>query len=88
MAEIKVTFLDSKECPLLLGLKSRENLKNLLMGAKHMREVQEVKATNTNRAAPNRETDWHSIDWNLAEQAVRRLQARIVKAKISALPVL
>jgi hypothetical protein len=88
MAEIGVTFPDSKECPLLLGLKSRENLKNLLMGAKHMREVQEVKATNTNRAASNCETDWHSIDWKLAEQAVRRLQARIVKAKISALPVL
>jgi len=47
-----------------------------------MREVQEVKATNTNRAASNRETDWHSIDWKLAEQAVRRLQARIVKAPV------
>jgi RNA-directed DNA polymerase len=80
MAEIEVTSLDSKECPLLLGLESRENLKNLLMGAKHMREVQEVKATNTNRAASNREADWHSIDWMKAEQAVRRLQARIVKA--------
>ncbi|MBK1643027.1 hypothetical protein CKO12_14410 [Chromatium okenii] len=43
-----------------------------------MREVLEVKTTTTNRAAPN--TGWHEIDWKVAEQKVRRLQARIVKA--------
>jgi RNA-directed DNA polymerase len=80
MAEIEVTSLDSKECPLLLGLESRENLKNLLMGAEHMRGKSEVKTTSLPCAASNREIDWHSIDWKLAEQAVRRLQARIVKA--------
>ena len=31
-------------------------------------------------AAPERATDWHSIDWNSVWGNVRRLQARIVKA--------
>jgi RNA-directed DNA polymerase len=45
-----------------------------------MRGKSEVKTTSLPCAASNREVDWHSIDWKLAEQAVRRLQARIVKA--------
>src|SRR5947209_14411579 len=31
-------------------------------------------------AAPDRATDWHSIDWKKVYRTVRRLQARIVKA--------
>jgi RNA-directed DNA polymerase len=31
-------------------------------------------------AAPEREPDWHSIDWRKVWCTVRRLQARIVKA--------
>jgi RNA-directed DNA polymerase len=31
-------------------------------------------------AAPDRATDWHSIDWKKVFRTVRRLQARIVKA--------
>ncbi|MBK1642976.1 group II intron reverse transcriptase/maturase [Chromatium okenii] len=43
-----------------------------------MREVIEVKTTSTAPVTPN--DGWHEIDWKVAEQKVRRLQARIVKA--------
>ena len=41
-----------------------------------MKALQQEHACATSR----REVDWHSIDWNQANQNVRRLQARIVKA--------
>src|SRR3712207_6643816 len=47
---------------------------------KPTKEEKQMTAVQPAGASSHAEDDWHSIDWQLVNRNVRRLQARIVKA--------
>ena len=79
MARIRVSMLsDTKVCPLLTGLTSRENLSNRFYEEKQMTTTR--LAMTELIGASSAYANWDAIPWKSISKHVQRLQMRIAKA--------